>query len=164
MGLLNAISNDYRIDASILILLLVLIAYTMFILVFVLFLYLIAMRHFQNYEYHKHRKGTTTLATAIIVSMFANFIVKVGMYINLIADHTNEKFKLSEKTYIFFKNFDGKLNKTILDILIQVLEQSTYLVFLCYRQISPPHDCFRCFNRLPGEAKYSIYQYTKDES
>jgi len=92
LGLLNAISNDHRIDASILILLLELNAYTMFLLVFVLFLYLIAMRFFQNYEYQKHRKGTTILATSIIVSMFAYFMMKVGLYINLIAENTNEKF------------------------------------------------------------------------
>jgi hypothetical protein len=36
-------------------------------------------------------------------------------------------------------------------------------VFLTYRQVNPPHDCFSCFNRLPGDAKYSIYQYTKGE-
>jgi hypothetical protein len=70
------------VETSYQILFLAFLAYNIFSLVFVSFVYLIAMKHFQNYEYHKHKKGTITLATAITVSMFASFTVLYRVYVN----------------------------------------------------------------------------------
>jgi len=75
-------SLQILVETSLLILFLAFLAYNIFSLVFVSFVYLIAMKHFQNYEYHKHKKGTITLATAITVSMFASFTVLYRVYVN----------------------------------------------------------------------------------
>lgn len=37
-----------------------------------------------------------------------------------------------------------------------------FFVFLAFNSFSQSHDCFECFNRLPG-VRYSSFQYTLEE-
>ena len=39
---------------------------------------------------------------------------------------------------------------------------SPYIIFLTTNTYMRPHDCFDCYNRLPG-VRYSIFQYTTYE-
>jgi len=37
-----------------------------------------------------------------------------------------------------------------------------FMVFLIFDSVEMPHDCFECFNRLPG-VRYSTFKYTLQE-
>ena len=117
MGVLFVILGDSWIDGAIKILLLAFLAYNIFSMVFVSFLYLIAMKHFQNHEYHKHKKGIITLASAITVSMFASFIMLYRVYVNDIADFTNKKFEVQQDKEIFVIHVNGNDNNTLTDLV-----------------------------------------------
>ena len=63
-----------------------------------MFIYLIGMKHFQNYEYHKHKRGIINLALAMITSMFFCLLVEYQDVINFIAKLIDDdKFKLDYK-------------------------------------------------------------------
>ena len=59
--------------------------------------------------------------------------------------------------------FDGTYGEDYKNFFFQFVILLPYVVYLGHCQMHPPHDCFECFNRLPGNIKYSIYQYTRVE-
>lgn len=139
-------------------------------------LYLRAMKAFQYFEYYRHR-NSVLLMSAISFLAIGNTVFETAFYAEYAAceltDYGYDQSVLERNRDFTPYCYDLHIwtsasealeeNKAIVLFLVsEVLAILPYFFFFLYLSLMRPHDCFECFNRLPG-TRYSIFQYTKQE-
>jgi hypothetical protein len=117
-------------------------------IIFSTFLFCTGMRQFQHFEYHRHIRGTIALSIAFTLSLTIVMLYIYHSVVQRLIYLTGRKIGLQlTQPSLLLVNIGG-IDK--LQFIFQFVLMLPYVVFLAYRQIVPSHDCFECFNRLPG--------------
>ena len=130
------------------------------------------MRAFQYFEYYRHRKSVLTLS-AISLYCIWYIVYSLMLYTQFTGCKISEqKYSIEPGSYskycFYLQKIYSKYKQSADSLAIwaylflEILLILPYFFFFLYLSLFHPHDCYECFNRLPG-SRYSIYQYTKQE-
>lgn len=126
--------------------------------------YIVAMRNYQNYEYHRHKGKVIFIFIVYGGAGIFSTIASIVATVNFLAFYMDTLFHAAKPGKSALGYFIESADMSTLNfasfVFVLVVFNAPYLIYFGMNSLFPPHDCFECFNRL-GNKRYSIFQYTQ---